>query len=74
MSLFKLKSPGSLNKKIQILQIFLTNILVNIKGCIQPPSLGMRCIFMISIYIRHKKTKEDSLQNLGMIFIGCMIC
>ena len=54
----------------------LTNILVN-KGCIQPLSLGMRRIFMISIYIRHKKqkkqTREDSLQNLGVIFIGCML-
>ena len=55
----------------------LTHILVNIKGCIQPPSLGMRRIFMISIYVRHKKQKaksrEDSLQNLDVIFIGCLI-
>ena len=31
----------------------------------------------VSIYIRHKKTykktKEDSLQNLGVIVIGCII-
>ena len=46
----------------------------------------MRRIFMISIYIRHKKqktknkqnnnnnkTREESLRNLGVIFIGCMI-
>ena len=83
MSLLKLKSPGFLKKSpyfpdFQRLRLTgLNNILVNIQGCIQAPSLGMRRIFIISIYIRHKKhtkkARQDSLQNLDVIFVGCMV-
>ena len=61
VSILKVKSPGLFKKKAAFswfLKIQLThprNILVNIKGCVQASSPGMRCIFVISIYVRHKK-------------------
>ena len=61
VSILKVKSPGLFKKKAAFswfLKIQLThprNILVNIKGCVQASSPGMHCIFVISIYVRHKK-------------------
>ena len=61
VSILKVKSPGRFKKKAAFswfLKIQLThprNILVNIKGCVQASSPVMRCIFVILIYVRHKK-------------------
>ena len=52
MSLLNLQSLGFLNKKKKLFLDFKkimltgqTSILLKISGCIQPPSLGIRCIF-----------------------------
>ena len=61
VSILKVKSPGRFKKKAAFswfLKIQLThprNILVNIEGYVQTSSLGMHCIFVILIYVRHKK-------------------
>ena len=77
MSLLNLKSLGFLNKKTLFLDFKKfrltgqTSILLKISGCIQPPSLGIRCIFydfdLYKTQKTHKNTREDSLQNIGVI-------
>ena len=79
MSLLNLQYLGVLNKKKK--KLFLdfkkfrltgqTSILLKISGCIQPPSLGIRCIFYdFDLYKTqkiHENTREDSLHNISVI-------
>ena len=48
-----------------------TSILLKILGCIQPPSLGIRCIFydfdLYKTQKTHENTREDSLHNVSVI-------
>ena len=69
VSILKVKSPGLFKKKAAFswfLKIQLThprNILVNIKGCVQASSPGMCCIFVILIYVRHKKHIKETRKD-----------
>ena len=77
MSLFNLQSLGFLNKKTLFLDLKKfrltgqTSILLKRSGCIQPPSLGIRCIFYYSDLYKTQKTygntREDSLHNISVI-------
>ena len=78
MSLLNLQSLGFLNKKKTLFLDFKkfrltgqTSILLKISGCIQPPSLGIRCIFydfdLYKTQKTHENTREDSLHNISVI-------
>ena len=78
MSLLNLHSLGFLNKKKTLFLDFKkfrltgqTSILLKISGCIQTPSLGIRCIFydfdLYKTQKTHKNTREDSLHNISVI-------
>ena len=78
MSLLNLQFLGFLNKKKALFLDFKkfrltgqTSILLKISGCIQPPSLGIRCIFydfdLYKTQKTHENTREDSLHNISVI-------
>ena len=79
MSLPNLQSLGFLNKQKKTLFLDFkkfrstgqASILLKISGCIQPPSLGIRCIFYdFDLYKTqkiHENTREDSLHNISVI-------
>ena len=80
MSLLNLKSLGFLNKKTLFLDFKKfrltgqTSILLKISGCIQPPSLGIRCIFydfhLYKTQKIHENTREGSLHNISVILLA----
>ena len=78
MSLPNLQSLGFSNKKETLFLYFKkfrstgqTSILLRMSGCIQPPSLGIHCIFYDFDWYKtqktHENTREDSLHNISVI-------
>ena len=78
MSLLNLQSLRFFNKKTTLFLNFKkfrltghTIILLKVSGCIQSPSLGIRCIFydfdLYKTQKTHENTREDSLHNISVI-------
>ena len=77
MFLLNLQSLDFLNKKTLFLDYKKfrlagqTSILLKISGCIQPPSLEIRCIFcdfdLYKTQKTHENTREGSLHNISVI-------
>ena len=77
MSLLNLQSLRFFNKKTTLFKKFRltghTIILLKVSGCIQSPSLGIRCIFydfdLYKTQKTHRNTRDGSLHNISVILL-----